>query len=226
MVNIYLGVCSRIPMTGAFLFSFLLTFFLFFFVSEARASAPMEDWHLKGIDTIAVSVKEGPQYGLLHDQIESRPEQPGIESAAVNALKELFRREPRVVVVASRDLKEPKIAPNILFVTFILTVQLEMIDNKPVKVAALLVRYERYQSDNKLADMKAFDASFPFLVPDNYETFLKKIEQGAHYLTEYFPAIYYCHNTEITKDNKARCSSDVILQDPWLIDTFRPNRRY
>lgn len=219
------GVGSNRYTLAATVLIFLLTLFAFESSLRAQAYTPVEDCHLKGINVISVFIKEGPEYGLLRDQLDSQVG-GSVDSAVVDGLTRAFPPGDLPSIIAAKELKQPTTSPNIFQVTFLLSAQPDVIIGKHVKVATLWVRYGYYLPDNKQADIKAFDASYPFIVPDNREEFLKKIGQGAYFLTRYLPTMYYCCTHEAREDYfRKLCSPESLKQDPWLADTFYNGRR-
>lgn len=204
------------------IFAVLLTFAAFIFSSRAQAyEYPMDGERLKGIDTISVGFIGRPESILLATYFRNTRGEIMQDVLAV-ALQDIFSKEKRVLVVSNLDEKGSTIAPNTLYMDFLLSAQQEEINGKPVKVAALWVKYRYYLTTDTLADMKAFDATYPFIVPDTREEFLKKIDQGVHFLTGYLPKVYNCANTGKVEQS-GDCSKDCWLRDPWPANTPCPD---
>lgn len=173
--------------------------------------------YLKGIKTLAVDFINTSDYMLMHDYLSSPLAKPGanVGETLVDALKEVFVDEARVTpdlyqfITSKGDIDNA----NSIIVHFSLAAQAENFNGEKLRIASLSVRYFYTGKDNVQIEMKMPQASYPFIVPASHEQFLKRIREGAIYLTFYLPKYYACANE--SEDRTHKCLS---LEDyaPWL----------
>ena len=174
--------------------------------------------YLKGIETLAIDFSTSADYTLMHDYLAPPLAKPGanVGETLVDALKEVFRNETRITpelyqfITSKGDLDN---ATSII-THFRLATQAEDFKGQRLRVANLSVRYFYTGKDNIQVEMKMPIASYPFIVPDTHDKFLKKIKEAAIYLTFYLPKYYACANEGDEREMRSCLSLDDY--EPWL----------
>ncbi len=174
--------------------------------------------YLKGIETLAIDFTTSADYALMHDYLAPPLAKPGanVGEALVDALKEVFRNETQITpdlyqfITSKGDLDN---ATSII-AHFRLATQAEDFKGQRLRGADLSVRYFYTGKDNIQVELKMPIASYPFIVPDTHEKFLKRIKEGATYLTFYLPKYYACANQGDESEIRRCLSLDDY--EPWL----------
>ena len=172
-------------------------------------STPIETAPLKGIDTILVEIEIGPKYNLLNDHFNTKDAKP--EASMTQAIKEVFSDQSWLSIYSNSEFasKQDPRKPNILVLHFTVSSQSQVVDTKSVNVASLGLKISHFLPDKSYNDIKVIsEIGYPFVVPASHAEFLKELNKGARFLTNYLPKYLYCVN----KSNDTACTNDV---HPW-----------
>jgi len=187
--------------------------------ADTYMEGPIDTTHLKGIDTIVVSIEPGPLAELTTTHFSLKDTRP--VEVATQTVKAVFAQQSWLSVQSIYD-HPPSVdiqTPNVLAMAFTISAQPDTIGSfgplrTKVAVASLSMRLTYSLPDHTFGNVGISRlVSYPFVVPEDHEKFLAKISEGVRFLTSYLPSYLYCANK--ASDNERPCVKRFEDMHPW-----------
>jgi hypothetical protein len=163
--------------------------------ANTPVTAPLPDSLFKGVDTIVVNAGVSPNTPqLLNINVADTV------TAMTESVQNIFSdasKTPPVVAVTIKKLYENQMEiddlnkPDVVLVTFKLSVRQEDNAGKPIKIGSLSWEIRHFNSTLSFA---SDGVSYPFVIPDTKDELIQRIRDGVIYLASKLPRQFVCGN--------------------------------
>lgn len=181
------------------------------YASAHSYSSPIASKYLNGIDTVVVQIYGGPVYKLLDSQFKHSELYP--RKVVFETIKEVFSSESWLKVIQYSELIEQSelLKPNMLGIYVALSAQQEVIDGKPITVAAVSVSFKHFLANGTPEEISTLvPVTFPFIVENDQRLFSEKLKKGVKFLTHYIPS-----NLCFANRPRSTCKGKESDYNPW-----------